>query len=796
MKWIKAWVVWALVLVGLLNVFALADPSEDQMKKDMQSLYNTWKDRNGGWTLLSAQRQVSLAEEDEEASFKYDLKKGQSYKFVTACDENCGDLSLVLSDAKGNVVGRALYALKGSELNFNSPETGSYSLTMTMGTCADYYCYYGVDIYQAKVLQAVATPTPAPKPTSPPPPPSPAPVPTLQGPSMAGSIKKYEEQVTERLKDVFARWDDGSWFQRPPLRVTGVIKNGASAYYSYTFPANTFELQPESVLKIEGVCDEDCGDFSIVVFDSAGKQLASSGSTDGSQPNVTLIPEYNGDYSIQLIMARCIRAAGCNVGVDVYQEQPVKANLDLPAKPKPATLASASKNDAAKTQIAGELQRVYNVWKIEPGGWTLLSKLRSLDKASELEATYATYDLKKGQWYKFVAACDDNCSDLPIELFDSKDRLVAAVNGADAKSSFDFIAGEDGNYRLQSSMLSCDVEPCAFGIDIYQASDIKALMKQAPGAVAAPSPVRPAPTPIVPATNSTETKLMTPSRATGTDGRQGDLVSALNDQAEYELKNHQLTLLGKLRYLNSMPANRSDFIEYSLDAGTTYSFLAQCEKTCSGIFYELRDSEGSQLDQGYIASIGIKHIQVVIKKTGLYKMIVNGMICPTGSCYFGVDIYQKSVAGTSVNQTPPAPPKPDSAAASAQAVSSENARVQAIRRLDSSFDPLKRVYEVRPNSRIILPKLYKVGESVPINLSNFAADQDLLIVAACDDQCTSLTLELRDPTGKLVQNKTDGFGSPFIDFYPHGGTYELTVRMERCSNRAGCAAAIEVYKRQ
>ena len=1054
----------------LLLTASLGRADQAEVRAALDGRVKTLSGEYKVWNKL--QNVVSDLKEAKYLTLKYTLSftQGVTYRFVGACDSDCSALQLEIRDGNGQTLATSAGSSRAPEVEFTPGKSGDYQSYLTLERCRKAEgCGVGVYVLEKKAPQQLTQQLPTQQ---------------LRVPSMAGSLKKYEDQVTARLAAVWTKWDDGTWFQRPPLRVTSVIGNGSSVYFTYTFPANTAELPPETTLKIEGVCDEDCGKFSIVVSGKDG-QLAESGSTDGGQPNVTLTPRYSGDYGIQLIMSECRRAAGCNVGVDVYQaEAKAEVGAVTPASPRPVTPAPvtptpASADDPNAQQIAATLQKIYDGWKTQGGGWTLLPELRYLGSGEEFDLNTVSYDLVKGKTYKIVGKCDENCSDLPLSLYDPRGKLVASGTGGLLGTPLDFRAGETGRYELKVLLGSCDDYDCRFGVDIYQAGRVVAAQAPATPAPTPPNPApptapvpttfyddqarralqqrydlywkdqpggwtiqnelrlvaqlaagagqetsyrlsggvaykilgacedactnldlvvkdaagqtlasdvaldripllsitppedglytvtakmlacgraggcsygldiykstltaqkaaapQPAPTPPAPrpGTNLYDEQARTalddiydgywkdqvegwvtvPAARTVRALRQGaqedvkvtltagvsyqlsgacekactnldlqvrdaagtvldtdtdtDEVPILrltpktsgpytvrvsmtacdrkeacsygldvyratalaaapkpaptpnpitptpitpatdaggNDRRESVLRKLQvaadalrqrspdLTLLSGQRYLDLIGASSeggSKLKTYDLVQGQSYRFVVRCENLCILLFAHLQDPAGKQVASG---SDGIdpRDLEIRVTQSGRYTLKLDDALCAEDLCNFGVDLYQLGAAKGSAD------PAASNSAATVSVVY-EVARGQAIRRLDTSFEPLMRVYQVRPNSRIILPKLYRVGESVPITLSNFAADQDLLIVAACDDQCTSLTLELRDPGGKLVQNKTDAFGSPFIDFYPHGGKYELTVRMERCANPGGCAGAIEVYKRK
>lgn len=68
--------------------------------------------------------------------------------------------------------------------------------------------------------------------------------------------------------------------------------------------------------RVLGVCDGDCGDLDLIVYDASGAMLTQD-TTVTSQPMVALQPGYNGNYVIQVQMYNC-RAAPCYYALALY----------------------------------------------------------------------------------------------------------------------------------------------------------------------------------------------------------------------------------------------------------------------------------------------------------------------------------------------------------------------------------------------------------------------------------------------------------------------------------------------
>lgn len=71
--------------------------------------------------------------------------------------------------------------------------------------------------------------------------------------------------------------------------------------------------------RVIGVCDRDCNDLDLVLFDSAGRQV-SQDTTTTNQPVVAVQPAYNDNFTIQVQMYNC-SVAPCYYALALYGRQ-------------------------------------------------------------------------------------------------------------------------------------------------------------------------------------------------------------------------------------------------------------------------------------------------------------------------------------------------------------------------------------------------------------------------------------------------------------------------------------------
>ena len=69
--------------------------------------------------------------------------------------------------------------------------------------------------------------------------------------------------------------------------------------------------------------------------------------------------------------------------------------------------------------------------------------------------------------FLLVGVCDQDCSDLDLELYDPSGRLLDSDVADDDVPVLAVEISRPGNYRLRVKMITCSVEPCNYGVGVY-----------------------------------------------------------------------------------------------------------------------------------------------------------------------------------------------------------------------------------------------------------------------------------------------------------------------------------------
>jgi hypothetical protein len=78
----------------------------------------------------------------------------------------------------------------------------------------------------------------------------------------------------------------------------------------------TIKLQPGTSYAFMGVCDQDCHDIDLRLFDPDGDEVASDVRAD-DWPIVSISPSYSGTYTLRVVMASCSKDP-CYYGIGLY----------------------------------------------------------------------------------------------------------------------------------------------------------------------------------------------------------------------------------------------------------------------------------------------------------------------------------------------------------------------------------------------------------------------------------------------------------------------------------------------
>jgi hypothetical protein len=86
--------------------------------------------------------------------------------------------------------------------------------------------------------------------------------------------------------------------------------------YDNTYEDLTLTLHSGVSYALVGVCDNDCSDLDLILYDAVGREVSSALRPD-DKPVVVAAPRWTGQYRLRVIMARCL-AQPCFYGIGIF----------------------------------------------------------------------------------------------------------------------------------------------------------------------------------------------------------------------------------------------------------------------------------------------------------------------------------------------------------------------------------------------------------------------------------------------------------------------------------------------
>lgn len=203
---------------------------------------------------------------------------------------------------------------------------------------------------------------------------------------------------------------------------------------------------------IVGVCDNDCDDIDLYIYDDDGDEIDSDVSTD-DVPVLTLSPRRSGEFRVRVRMYNC-STEPCYYAFGVYRRSgDSRASRRESSRGGPASQVRRALRNAYDDMLA---DRGYDPTDDQWDG--------SLD-SSEEDSHWIT--LFRGDSYTFLGACDDDCGDLDLTLYDEDGDQIDVDTSIDAIPTVSVSPRRTGDYRVVVKMYSCSIEPCYYSVGVY-----------------------------------------------------------------------------------------------------------------------------------------------------------------------------------------------------------------------------------------------------------------------------------------------------------------------------------------
>jgi len=90
-----------------------------------------------------------------------------------------------------------------------------------------------------------------------------------------------------------------------------------------------------------------------------------------------------------------------------------------------------------------------------------------IDRLDDNSEERLTFNLKKGMTYAIVGVCDEDCSDIDLELYDENGNSISVDRGSDDYPIVEVTPARTGQFSLEVDMYSCSASYCYYGISIF-----------------------------------------------------------------------------------------------------------------------------------------------------------------------------------------------------------------------------------------------------------------------------------------------------------------------------------------
>lgn len=126
--------------------------------------------------------------------------------------------------------------------------------------------------------------------------------------------------------------------------------------------------------------------------------------------------------------------------------------------------ASASAQDEWEQQVRMLIRE--SAKQFESDGYALTHEIFTGSLADDASDS-VTLDLEIGMKYYIVGACDTDCSDLDLILYDGAGNQIDSDMLVDDFPIVEVTPARSGKFTIQVNMAACSVAPCRFGLGAF-----------------------------------------------------------------------------------------------------------------------------------------------------------------------------------------------------------------------------------------------------------------------------------------------------------------------------------------
>jgi hypothetical protein len=128
------------------------------------------------------------------------------------------------------------------------------------------------------------------------------------------------------------------------------------------------------------------------------------------------------------------------------------------------TTAAARPQDEWVAQVRRLLQQVGKYY--EDRGYSMTHRIYT-GSLNQNRNEMVSLDLDIGTQYQIMGACDTDCSDLDLVLYDQAGNQIDEDVEMDDAPIVTVTPGRSATYRVKVIMANCSAEPCRYGIGVF-----------------------------------------------------------------------------------------------------------------------------------------------------------------------------------------------------------------------------------------------------------------------------------------------------------------------------------------
>jgi hypothetical protein len=202
----------------------------------------------------------------------------------------------------------------------------------------------------------------------------------------------------------------------------------------------TVKLRQGVSYALVGVCDNDCDDLDLVLYNASGREIGAD-RQDDDYPVVEIRPDRDATFTARAVMANC-KANPCAYGLGLF----------------------ASEIDPFEQQVRRQLTDAAQ--RLGKSGYELTHHIYT-GSLRENQHEDVNVELDGGRTYVIVGVCDNDCKDVDIRLLNRGGREVEKDVEADDYPAVSVQPSRDERYTVRMIMATCNSQPCRYGFGVF-----------------------------------------------------------------------------------------------------------------------------------------------------------------------------------------------------------------------------------------------------------------------------------------------------------------------------------------